>query len=168
MSKIKDLRNNPDNLINIVDFVSIMCPKEKESKYVPLFLKFMKDTTSFNRYTSEVIDHMVNNYDVPRERLTNFTSFQLVICYLFYNQMFDSNDLRKFKKFCEYNEKNMIPNNDLTKYKSFSDIRNSVDLAEMKIIEKEMEKSIMEPIQSGVRLVKIPVINFSGIQEMVF
>lgn len=142
MSKIKDLRNNPDNLVNIVDFVSIMCPKDKESKYVPLFLKFMKETSSFNRYTSEVIDHMVNQYNVPREKLTKFTSFQLVLCYLFYNQMFDSNDLVKFQKFCEYNEKNMIPNNDLTKYKSFSDIRNSVDLAEMKIIEKEMEKSI--------------------------
>ena len=142
MSKIKDLRNNPDNSANMVDFISLLCPENKESKYVPLFLKFMKETTSFDDHIEHIIKTISENYDIPREKVTKFTSLQLVICYLFYQQMFNETDLKRFQKFCDYNEKNMIPNNDLTKYKSFTDIKNSVDLAEIKMAEKEMEKSI--------------------------
>jgi hypothetical protein len=142
MSKIKDLRNNPDNSANIVDFISLLCPENKESKYVPLFLKFMKETTSFDNYMEDIIRTISENYGIPREKVTKFTPLQLVICYLFYQQMFNETDLKRFQKFCDYNEKNMIPNNDLTKYKSFTDIKNSVDLAEIKMAEKEMEKSI--------------------------
>ena len=142
MSKIKNLRNNPDNSVNVVDFISLLCPETKESKYVPLFLKFMKETSSFDNYMEDTIKNISKNYDIPREKVTKFTSLQLVICYLFYQQMFNEIDLKRFQKFCEYNEKNMIPNNDLTKYKSFTDIKNSVDLVEIKMAEKEMEKYI--------------------------
>lgn len=142
MSKIKDLRNNPDNLVNVVDFISLLCPDNKESKYAPLFLKFMKETSNFNDYIDDVIKTFSSNYNIPREKLTKFTSLQLIICYLFYQQMFNESDLKKFQKFCEYNEKNMIPDNDLTKFKSFADIKNSVDLADMRMVEKELEKSI--------------------------
>jgi hypothetical protein len=53
-------------------------------------------------------------------------------------------DLQKYRKFCEYNERNLIEENDLTKYKSFEQMIAAMGVAEMKSEEKELETQVIK------------------------
>ena len=49
-----------------------------------------------------------------------------------------------FIKFANLNERGLISNNDVTSYKSFDEIEQAVSLAEIKLIDKELEKQIIK------------------------
>lgn len=141
MSRIKDLKTNPDNNLNIVDVLQMICPDGK-SKYVELLLRLTKNTKNIDRFIDEIKESLKQNLDLTDEAMDNFTPFQLLMAYRFLEQSFNFSDLKLYQKFCEYNERGLISNNDLSRFTSFEDIMTSTGIAEMRANEKDLEKQI--------------------------
>jgi hypothetical protein len=141
MSLIKELKSNPENQLNLVEIIQAICPSEK-TKYVDLLLKMLKKTPNVEEYASEVKRDFKERYNVDPENFKNFTPLQMVFIYRFIDSSFNSDDIKSFSKFVEYNERGLIDENDLTKFNSFKDILNSTSMAEIKVMEKDLEKQI--------------------------
>jgi hypothetical protein len=141
MSLIKELKSNPENQLNLVEIIQAICPSEK-TKYVDLLLKMLKKTPNVEEYASEVKRDFKERYNIDPENFKNFTPLQMVFIYRFIDSSFNSDDIKSFSKFVEYNERGLIDENDLTKFNSFKDILNSTSMAEIKVMEKDLEKQI--------------------------
>jgi hypothetical protein len=62
--------------------------------------------------------------------------------YRFIDSMFNHSDLKSFAKFCEYNERGLIEQSDLSRYTTFEEIMTATGIAEVKTLEKDLEKQI--------------------------
>jgi hypothetical protein len=144
MSKIKDLKLNPDNNLNIISILELFSPDAK-SKYTDTLLRLMKSTPNIKGHIKEVKTHINTTFDfISVESLDNFSDIQLLLVHRFLDTFFNEEDLKTFRKFCEYNERGLVAQNDLTKYKSFEEIVSSVSIAEMRVDMKEMETQIIK------------------------
>lgn len=144
MSKIKELRTNPDNNLNLVTVLELFSPEGK-SKYTDMLLRLMKNTPNLKEHTKEIKSVLKNEFNfITDEQLGKFGDIQLMLMYRFIDGFFNSQDLVNFKKFCDYNERNLIDQNDLSKYKSYEDIINAVSIADMKVETKDMENQIIK------------------------
>ena len=144
MSKIKELKINNENNLNLIDVIELF-GFEKKSKYTETLLRLMKNTKSLREHTEEVKSVLVKNFEfIERKDLDKFNDIQLLLLYRFIDSFFNVSDLISFRKFCEYNERGLIEQNDLTKYKSFEELVSQMSIAEMKAEEKEMESQIIK------------------------
>lgn len=144
MSKIKDLKLNPDNNLNIISVLELFSPEGK-SKYTDTLLRLMKSTPNIKEHVKEIRQYITSNFNfISEESLSQFSDIQLLLVYRFIDSFFNVSDLQSYRKFCEYNERGLVSQNDLTKYKSFDEIMSSVSLAEMKVDMKEMESQIIK------------------------
>lgn len=144
MSKIKDLKLNPDNNLNIISILELFSPDGK-SKYTDTLLRLMKSTPNIKDHIKEIKQYITSNFNfISGDSLSEFSDIQLLLVYRFLDSFFNVQDLQTYRKFCEYNERGLIIQNDLTKYKSFEEIMSSVSLAEMKVDMKEMESQIIK------------------------
>ena len=144
MSRIKDLKTNYENSLNLVSVVELFSPDAK-SKYTETLLRLMKNTPNLKEHSKE-IKLMINNQFpfISMEQLNEFSDFQMMLIYKFIDGFFNKEDLQKFRKFCEYNERNLIEENDLTKYKSFEQLISAMSVAEMKAEEKDLENQVIK------------------------
>jgi hypothetical protein len=141
MTKIKHLKNQPENNLNIIEILELVCPEGK-TKYIETLLRVMKKTKNFNNYITEIRDILKNRLKVSSSKLDNFTDFQVFFMWRFLDTSFDINDLVEYQKFCEFNERGLIELNDLSRYSSFDEILSVTSIAELKSQEKELEKQI--------------------------
>lgn len=141
MSRAKDLRNQEDNFINIYDVMSLFV-FEKKHKYTETLLRIMKNTQNIDEHVNDIKKHLNREFNIPQTFLSTLSNLQLIFIYRFVDSMFNIEDLKKFQKFCEYNERNLIQQNDMSKYKSFDEIIKAVDMADLVVQEKEMEKQV--------------------------
>jgi len=141
MSRSKDLRNQEDMFINIYDVMSLFV-FEKKHKYTETLLRIMKNTQNIDEHVKEIRQHLTKEFGISPNFLSTLSNLQLIFIYRFIDSMFNVEDLKKFQKFCEYNERNLIAENDLTQYKSFDQVMKATDIADMIVQEKEMEKQI--------------------------
>ena len=118
MSKIRDLKTNPENYFNVVEAIELFAPQGK-SKYVDMLLRIMNNTPNLKEHGSDIISHMTKTFDfINKDDLKKFNPIQLLLMYKFTDTYFNTDDLLNFRKFCEYNERNLIDQNDLSTYKS--------------------------------------------------
>jgi hypothetical protein len=141
MSRIKNLKTNPEHVINMVEIVELFVP-EKKSKYVETLLRIMKKTKNLEHYQQEVIETYKKEFGIDAEAFSNFTPLQLMFIYRFIDSMFNHSDLKSFAKFCEYNERGLIEQSDLSRYTTFEEIMTATGIAEVKTLEKDLEKQI--------------------------
>ena len=143
MSRIRDLKTDTNNNFNIVEVIEVFTPNGK-SKYVDMLLRIMFNTPNLKEHGDEIIEYITNQYDfVNKEDLKKFSPIQLLLMYKFVDTYFNSDDLNNYKKFCEYNERNLIDQNDLSKYRSFEDIVTQVNIADIKVEMKELESEVV-------------------------
>lgn len=143
MSKIRDLKTNPNNCFNIVDTIELFVPNGK-SKYTDMLLRIMNNTPNLKEHGDEIISHMTKTFEfLDKEELKKFNAIQLLLVYKFTETYFNNDDLQNFRKFCDYNERNLINQNDLSTYKSFEDIITQVNVAEIKLEMKELENEVV-------------------------
>jgi hypothetical protein len=148
MSKIKELKNDPENALNMVDVLSLFTPKGK-TKYVELLLRVVKNTKDINFVANEIKEWLKNEYGVDESNLSDFTPFQLFVLHRFITSSFENEDLNRFIKFCEYNERGLISKNDVSTYDSFDEIIEEYDKANEKVEEKELEKQTYKLYDDG-------------------
>lgn len=143
MSKIRDLKTDPNNCFNVVEAIELFTPKGK-SKYVDMLLRIMNGTPNLKEHGNEIISHLADTFDfIDKEDLKKFNPIQLLLMYKFTETYFNTEDLHNFKKFCDYNERNLVEQNDLSTYKSFEDIITQVNIAEIKVEMKELENEVV-------------------------
>jgi hypothetical protein len=157
MSKIRDLKTNPDNCFNIVEAIELFTPKDK-SKYVDMLLRVMNGTPNLKEHGEEIISHMIKTFDfIDKDDLKKFNPIQLLLMYKFTETYFNVEDLQNFKKFCDYNERGLISQNDLSTYKSFDDVLNQLSMAELKASTKQMENQIVKLMDTDEWLIIRPL-----------
>lgn len=157
MSKIKDLKLNPDNNLNIISVLELFSPEGK-SKYTDTLLRLMKNTPNIKDHIKEIKQYLTSNFNfISEESLSQFSDIQLLLVYRFIDSFFNVSDLQSYRKFCEYNERGLVSQNDLTKYKSFEEIMSSVSIAEMKVDMKEMESQILKIHEDDTWLIIRPL-----------
>jgi hypothetical protein len=144
MSKIKDLKTNPGNSVNIVEVLELFSPDSK-SKYTDLLLRMMKNTPNLKEHTKEIKEVFKNQFPfMDIEKLSLMSDIQIMLIFKFIDGFFNVEDLQRFRKFCEYNERGLVEQSDLTKYKSLEEIISSMSIAEMKAEEKELENQVIK------------------------
>ena len=149
MSKFDELKKQHKDLaLNDLDLMKMAVP-DQASKYVEVLAKLAK-----TKYKEIVKSHQ--GEDVLRracvETLTNWgvdynylETLETPVLWAMWNRMetlLGSSSFKLFLKFANLNERKLIDNNDVTSYKSFDEIETAVSLAEMKLIDKELEKQI--------------------------
>jgi len=157
MSKIRELKTNPDNSLNLVTVLELFSPEGK-SKYTDLLLKLMKGTPNLKEHTKEIKETLSNEFTfISVEKLNEFSEIQLMLLYKFVDSFFNVQDLVNFKKFCDYNERCLIEQNDLSRYKKFEDVVNAVSIADMKVETKDMENQIIKVYEDDEWLLLRPL-----------
>lgn len=162
MSKIKDLKTNPENVLNIVDVLELFSP-DKKSKYTDTLLRLMKGTRNLKDYCNDIKKEMVNQFPfIDMNQINEFSEIQLMLTWRFIDSFFSYSDLNDWRKFCEYNERGLISQNDLTKYKSFEEISNQLSLADIKVQSKELENEVVKLLDTDEWLVVRPLTYYSS------
>ena len=157
MSRIKELRTSEESIINLVDIIELFTPEQK-SKYVELLIKMMKSTPNLKDHADEIVDSLTTQFDfITKEQLKKYSPIQLMWIYKFIDSFFNFPDLKKFNKFCEYNERGLIEQNDLSRYKDFDSMLHQLEIAENKAIEKEMETQVARVFEDDEWLLLRPL-----------
>lgn len=157
MSRIKDLRTNEDYNLNIVSILEMFSPEGK-SKYTETLLRMMKNTPNLKEHTKEIKLVVIEKFPfIEKSKLDLMSDIQMMLLYKFIDGFFNFEDLQKYRKFCEYNERNLIEENDLTKYKSFDQMIDAMGVAEMKSEEKELETQVIKIHEDGEWLLIRPL-----------
>jgi hypothetical protein len=157
MSRIKELRTNEDYNLNIVSILEMFSPEGK-SKYTETLLRMMKNTPNLKDHTKEIKLVLLEKFPfMEKSKLDLMSDVQLMLMYKFIDGFFNFEDLQKYRKFCEYNERNLIEENDLTKYKSFDQMIAAMGVAEMKVEEKELETQVIKIHEDGQWLLIRPL-----------
>jgi len=151
MSKIRELRNNPENSFNLVDMFSNLYPYGK-TKYIDLIIKLMHsnihDMYVSGNDTGKICQAIISNIklrfpNVNDEYIHSCSTFDLILI-LKVTELQEKGVWNIFNDFIQYNERNLIIENNLTVYKTFEQIRNSVAVAELREYSKDMEKQVIE------------------------
>jgi len=122
-----------------------MFSPEGKSKYTETLLRMMKNTPNLKEHTKEIKLFLVDKFPfIEKSKLDLMSDIQMMLLYKFIDGFFNTEDLQKYRKFCEYNERNLIEENDLTKYKSFEQMIAAMGVAEMKSEEKELETQVIK------------------------
>lgn len=138
-----NLRNNSENIINVAELLKIFVPESKP-KYVETLLRIMKKTRNSESYIRDIKREFTNTFDISPNKLDEISDFQLIFFYRMIDTMFNHSDIKAFQKFCEYNERGLITNNDLSTYTNFEMILSANSLAEIKSLEKDLEKQVVK------------------------
>ena len=149
MSKFDELKKQHKDLaLNDLDLMKMAVP-DQASKYVEVLAKLAK-----TKYKEVIKAH--NSEDILRKACLStladwgidynyLETLETPVLWAMWNRMetlLGSSSFRLFLKFANLNERKLIDNNDVTSYKSFDEIETAVSLAEMKLIDKELEKQI--------------------------
>jgi hypothetical protein len=161
MSRLRDLKSNVENNVNLFDLFSLFSPDEK-SKYTETLIRLMKKTKNFNEHVEEIKEHFVDQFNFNREKLDTIPKLQIVFFYRLIDSMFNVADLQSFQKFCEYNERGIIKQNDVSKYNSFDEILKELSMAEMIAETKNLEKQVKVVLDNDEWLLVRPLTYISS------
>ena len=100
---------------------------------------------------------MVNEYGQNKEKLEPKSYEEISNILRVVGDYYGYNDFKTINKFIELNEKNLIKQNDLSRFKSFEDLERQVSLAELRLIDKDLEKQIIKLYETDEWLVLKPM-----------
>jgi len=99
MSKIKELKSNTQNSINIIDILELFSP-EKKSKYTDTLIRLMKNTRNLDEHVMEIKTNLMSSFDFIRiDDLNQFSDIQLMMTYRFLDSFFNFEDLKNIESF---------------------------------------------------------------------
>jgi hypothetical protein len=145
MSQISDLKENPQNNVNLIEVLQNLYPDVK-TKYYDLLIRLIKIEVS-------------KNPSLPKVD----SAFQSIVISSLKTYLDTcAGEKNRISKFIEYNEKNSIPENDLSKYKGFNDITEQVKLADEQEELKKLEAQVIKILDDSDWLVVKPLTHVSS------
>jgi hypothetical protein len=160
MSKLKEQKTLASNELNLVDLFELICPVEKKSKYIETWIRAIKnkhEKSSTGGRVDELKEVLTKELNIKIEELDKLPNYKLILIYLFFQELCHVSDIQTFQKFCEFNEIGLVKENDLTKYNTFEQISQSVGIAELKNLEKELESQTKKIYEDDEWLVIRPL-----------
>ena len=146
MSRIDELKKqHPTYALSAIDIYKMMSPNQS-NKYVEMLIKLDKSiaTDSYyhsDRYRNEMIACMVD-WGLDYNYLETFDMETLRFVFNSMNHLTSEGKIKIFTKFASYNERKLIENNDVTTYSTWNEIEQAVALADVKSLDKKLEKEI--------------------------
>jgi len=146
MSRIDELKKqHPLYALSAIDIYKMMSPNQS-NKYVEMLIKLDKSiaTDSYyhsDRYRNEMIACMVD-WGLDYNYLETFDIETLRFVFNSMNHLTSEGKIKIFTKFASYNERKLIENNDVTTYSTWDQIEQAVALADVKSLDKKLEKEI--------------------------
>jgi len=151
MSKFDELKKQHKELaLSDLDLIKMTVP-DQASKYVEVLAKLAK-----TKY-KEIAESNGGEDNLRKACLSVLTEWGVDYNYLetletpvlwaMWNRMetlLGQNNFKMFLKFANLNERKLLSNNDVTSYASFQEIETAVSLAEIKLIDKELEKQVVK------------------------
>ena len=156
MSRIEQLKNqNPNLTIDVVDIINNLFDKVK---YTELSVNLIKNKRkNYSRDTDNLINEMVVEYGQDGEVLKTKSYEEVSNIFKVLADYYGHHDFQTMRKFISFNERNLIQENDLSKFKSFEDLELQVSLAELKMIDKDLEKQVIKLYETDEWLVLKPM-----------
>ena len=74
MSRIKDLKSDPEHIINVIDVLSIIVPLEK-TVYIEMLLRIMKKTNDYDKANEDLVNYFHETYGTSKEKLLKIHKF---------------------------------------------------------------------------------------------
>lgn len=142
MSKIQDLKDKPDNNVNIVNVLSLFAPDVKnKTKYIETLTRVFHNDIILD---PDILGKKTKDFNFTQEQLDELNKLEKVYLTVLLSQQENRDAFLKFVEFCHFNEKNALENNDLQSYKSFKDVfaehKKIKDKEEQKMLEKQVIK----------------------------
>jgi hypothetical protein len=135
MSKIEELKqHNPYYGKSTIDIMHWLLDKPK---YVELAVSLFKNAENARTYHNDVIEILVD-WEIPQEKIDALSIYELHFIYVFLDSVGREN-ITNLLKFAEYNERKLIVRNDISTYKNFDELENQINLAEIKVMGKELQ-----------------------------
>lgn len=137
MSVIKNLKQKPENNINVVSILEKLVSVSK-TKYLELYLKLVNKEILTHERLNEFKDRI--SYKMGYE--IDMNEYEILFAIFLYDYFSHKLNIEDYNEFAELNEKKLIIENDLTKIESFSEIKNLIGIARFNKMEKELEKQV--------------------------
>jgi hypothetical protein len=156
MSKIEELKKqNPNYVIDVVTIINGLFGK---TKYTEMVINLVKNefANEKNR-NNDIINELVGEFELNREELNSYSGEEVYNIFKVINDFIGHNNFKTVKKFIELNERKLIVNNDLTSFKRFDELDLQMSLAQLKLIDKEMEKQVIKLHETNEWLVIKPM-----------
>jgi hypothetical protein len=141
MSRLEELKKqNPSFSVNYVDIINNLVGKPI---YTEMVINLMKNALNPQESRRKSIYHeLTEDYKLDKEMVEDKTLFQLLLITRLLNDTIGFTEFKTIKKFIGFYERNLITKKDLTSYKTISDLELQLSLAELKMVDKEMEKQV--------------------------
>lgn len=156
MSRIENLKKqNPSYTIEIIDIINNLFDKVK---YTELSVNLIKNKRQgYLRNSEDLINELSIEYGQDRETLKSKSYEELSNILRVLGDYYGHHDFKTIRKFIDLNERNLIQENDLTNFKSFEELERQVSLAELKLIDKDLEKQVIKLYETDNWLVIKPM-----------
>ena len=142
MSRIDELKKqHPIYAMSAIDIYKMMSPNQT-NKYVEMLIKLDKNEPKYrDEHRSEMIQVMVG-WGIDYNYLETFDLETLSFVFNSLSNLMSPSRISTFTKFSSFIERKLIENNDVTSYSSWGDIEQAVSLADVKLLDKKLEKEI--------------------------
>jgi hypothetical protein len=137
MNRIEELKqHNPYYGKSLIDILSYVLEKPK---YVEMAIRMTKDKQSKQNYYIDVKDTLTRQFGMSQEKVNALARYEVDFIFTALENVGREN-VYNLIKFADYNERKLIDRNDVSQYSSFADLENQLSLAELKLIDKELQK----------------------------
>ena len=141
MSKIDELKKqNPLFRINLIDIINNLVSKPKYTEMMVNLIKNKFD--SQESHTNDISNELIREYKMNEDKVNNMPFFEVLNYHRIVSDFIGYSNYTTLTKFIEMNERKLIENSDLTSYKTFQELELQMSLADLKLVDKEMEKQI--------------------------
>jgi hypothetical protein len=156
MSRIDELKKqNPLFGVNLIDIINNFVSKPK---YTEMMVNLIKNKLeSQESHHRDIRNELVREYNIPESKVDSMSYFELQNSYRIISDFVGYQNFGTMIKFIEMNERKLIENSDLTSYKTFQELELQMSLADLKMVDKEMEKQIEKLFEDEQWLVLKPL-----------
>ena len=143
MSRIDELKKqHPNYALSTIDIFKMISPNQT-NKYVEMLIKLDKSTEykQPGDHRARLINEMTTEWGLDYNYLETLDLETLLFLVNSVNSLMNGK-IRLFTKFASYNERKLVENNDVTTYSSWEELEQAVALADVKSLDKKLEKEI--------------------------
>jgi hypothetical protein len=142
MSRIDELKKqHPNYALSTIDIFKMISPNQT-NKYVEMLIKLDKTQSRYSDNQRSEIVQLMASWGLDYNYLETFDLETLTFLFNGIHNLMSEYKVRIFAKFASFVDRKLIENTDVTSYSSWEEIEQAVSLAEVKLIDKVLEKQI--------------------------
>jgi hypothetical protein len=150
MSRIDELKKqHPVYAMSAIDVYKMISPNQT-NKYVEMLIKLDKTQSKYSDNQRSEIIQLMASWGLDYNYLETFDLETLTFLFNGIHNLMSEYKVRIFAKFSSFIDRKLIENTDVTSYSSWDEIEQAVSLAEVKLIDKTLEKQIKKVYEDDI------------------